>query len=161
MPSVNLRKDVSLRRHAWRLDRRRILYVVAKQQLAATARRVHLKAQRLAAQRAAAQVTYTAAPATSAPSTPPPPATPSSGEHIALWECIHSGEGAWNSDTGNGYFGGLQMTYGWDGLVGNAALLSPAAQMQAAETGYRQSGYSIAWLEGQWPHTSPPCLGYA
>ncbi len=52
------------------------------------------------------------------------------------------------------------MTYGWDGLVGNAALLSPAAQMQAAETGYRQSGYSTAWLEGQWPNTSPPCLGY-
>lgn len=25
------------------------------------------------------------------------------------WECIHSGEGAWNSNTGNGYYGGLQM----------------------------------------------------
>jgi hypothetical protein len=53
------------------------------------------------------------------------------------------------------------MTYGWDGLVGNAALLSPRAQMAAAETGYRQSGYSTAWLEGQWPNTSPPCLQYA
>ncbi len=80
--------------------------------------------------------------------------------HLALWLCIHSREGAWNAQTGNGFYGGLQMTYGWDGLVGNAALLSPSAQMQAAETGYRQSGYSTAWLEGQWPNTSPPCLGY-
>ncbi len=52
------------------------------------------------------------------------------------------------------------MTYGWDGLVGNAALLSPAQQMRAAETGYRRSGYSVSWLEGQWPNTSPPCLAY-
>ncbi len=80
--------------------------------------------------------------------------------HRALWLCIHSREGAWNAQTGNGFYGGLQMTYGWDGLVGNAALLSPAAQMQAAETGYRRSGYSLAWLEGQWPNTAPPCLAY-
>jgi hypothetical protein len=25
------------------------------------------------------------------------------------WECIHRSEGAWNSNTGNGYYGGLQM----------------------------------------------------
>jgi transglycosylase-like protein len=25
------------------------------------------------------------------------------------WECIHRWEGAWNSNTGNGYYGGLQM----------------------------------------------------
>ncbi len=80
--------------------------------------------------------------------------------HRALWLCIHSREGAWDAQTGNGYYGGLQMTYGWDGLVGNAALLSPAAQMQAAETGYQRSGYSAAWLEGQWPNTSPPCLQF-
>jgi hypothetical protein len=80
--------------------------------------------------------------------------------HEALWLCIHSREGAWN-DQGAPYYGGLQMTYGWDGLVGDAGNLSPQAQMQAAETGYRQSGYSIAWLEGQWPNTSPPCLQFA
>lgn len=79
--------------------------------------------------------------------------------HRALWLCIHSREGAWH-DPNPPYYGGLQMTYGWDGLVGNAALLSPAAQMRAAETGYKRSGYSVAWLEGQWPRTSPPCLGY-
>jgi hypothetical protein len=83
-----------------------------------------------------------------------------SGSHYALWNCIHNGEGAWNANTGNGYYGGLQMTYGWDGLVSNAALLSPAQQMAAAETGYRQSGYSEAWLLGQWPVSSRSCLGY-
>jgi hypothetical protein len=25
------------------------------------------------------------------------------------WECIHRGEGSWGSNTGNGYYGGLQM----------------------------------------------------
>lgn len=79
--------------------------------------------------------------------------------HYALWMCIHSREGAWN-DEGAPYYGGLQMSYGWDGLVTDAALLSPEQQMAAAETGYRQSGYSTAWLEGQWPNTSPPCLAY-
>ena len=80
--------------------------------------------------------------------------------HQALWLCIHSREGAWN-DQGAPYYGGLQMTYGWGGLVVDAGNLSPAAQMRAAEIGYRRSGYSRAWLAGQWPHTSPPCLQYA
>jgi len=79
--------------------------------------------------------------------------------HLALWLCIHKGEGSW-TDEGAPYYGGLQMTYGWGGLVGDAAKLSPDAQMRAAETGYRQSGYSVGWLEGQWPNTSPPCLAY-
>ena len=26
------------------------------------------------------------------------------------WRCIHEHEGAWNANTGNGYYGGLQMT---------------------------------------------------
>jgi hypothetical protein len=32
--------------------------------------------------------------------------------------------------------------------------------MELAERGYRASGFSTAWLEQQWPNTSPPCLGY-
>ncbi len=79
--------------------------------------------------------------------------------HLAFWTCVHNGEGAWNADTGNGFHGGLQMTYGWNGLVGNAALLSPAQQIAAAEEGFRRSGYSTSWLRGQWPMTSPPCMG--
>jgi len=31
----------------------------------------------------------------------------------AKWRCIHEHEGAWNSDTGNGYWGGLQMDWGF------------------------------------------------
>lgn len=81
--------------------------------------------------------------------------------HKALWMCIHHLEaGDWhNEDTGhNGHYGGLQMSYGWDGLVTDAARLSPLQQMEAAETGYRRSGYSEAWLLGQWYH--PDCLAY-
>src|SRR6185436_13142983 len=29
--------------------------------------------------------------------------------NLRSWECIHRGEGAWRSNTGNGYYGGLQM----------------------------------------------------
>lgn len=81
--------------------------------------------------------------------------------HEALWVCIHAGEGAWNDeDSGHsGHFGGLQMTYGWDGLVTDAAQLSPYLQMRAAETGYRWSGYSFSWLQQQWWH--PECFRYA
>lgn len=87
--------------------------------------------------------------------TPPLPA------HYKGWICIHNGEGAWNSQTGNGFYGGLQMTYGWMGLVGNAALLSPLQQMWAAEKGLQENWNNrFAWLSGQWPHTYPPCSGY-
>lgn len=80
--------------------------------------------------------------------------------HLALWLCIHRGEGAWTDDTGNGYYGGLQMTAGWGGLA-RPDLVSPYVQMATAEREYRASGYSHYWLEGQWPNTSPPCMGYA
>lgn len=81
--------------------------------------------------------------------------------HLALWLCIHGGEGAW-SDTGDPYWGGLQMHPGWGyGTSWHASDDSPLVQMQSAERAYRASGFSTAWLEGQWPNTSPPCLGFA
>jgi hypothetical protein len=81
--------------------------------------------------------------------------------HLAGWLCIHSREGAWDANTGNGYYGGLQMSYGWLGLIaGRASDLSPLQQMAAAEGGYNQSRNSHAWLAGQWPNTYPPCAGY-
>lgn len=80
--------------------------------------------------------------------------------HYALWMCIHSGEGAWNANTGNGYLGGLQMTPGWGG-VARPDLLTPYQQMALAEGQYRASHYSTAWLGQQWPNTSPPCLSLA
>lgn len=81
--------------------------------------------------------------------------------HLNLWLCIHAREGAWTAATGNGYYGGLQMSYGWEGLVTNAALLSPYRQMAAAEKGYVRHGYSRTWLFHQWPRTAPPCSGLA
>lgn len=84
--------------------------------------------------------------------------------------CIHSYEGAWNDNTGNGYYGGLQMTENWAVygrvLVWHANLLSPYGQMRVAERGYRmvaaRQGWSYArsvWLPGQWWH--PDCFKYA
>lgn len=90
--------------------------------------------------------------------------------HLDLWVCIHDGEGAWNDDTGNGYYGGLQMTADWGPyghpLVWHANLLSPYEQMRVAELGYsiviRAQGYAYArdvWLPGQWYH--PECFRWA
>ena len=78
--------------------------------------------------------------------------------HNAGWECIHSREGSW-SDTGDPYWGGLQMHPGWGG-VHHASDLSPTQQKWLAEREYRRTGYSHAWLAGQWPNTYPPCARF-
>jgi CubicO group peptidase (beta-lactamase class C family) len=80
--------------------------------------------------------------------------------HYAGWMCIHDREGAWNSDTGNGYHGGLQMSYGWAGRVGDAAMLSPDQQIAVADAEARVHGYDDGWMRSQWPNTYPPCAGY-
>ena len=77
--------------------------------------------------------------------------------HESMWECIHSKEGAWNANTGNGYYGGLQMTSGWGG-VSRPDLLSPSEQMALAERLYAANGYSLAWIRQQWPNTSWGCV---
>ncbi len=83
--------------------------------------------------------------------------------HKALWMCIHSLEaGSWdNEDTGsNGHYGGLQMHWSWGyGILGDPAHYTEQQQLAAAERGYRASGYSQAWLLGQWNH--PGCIAYA
>lgn len=79
----------------------------------------------------------------------------------------HSGEGAWNANTGNGFGGGLQFMVGtWNhaasrsrgklphvSSTGQIAALPPAAQIYAA--------YVIVVLErsgwGQWPNTARRC----
>lgn len=74
--------------------------------------------------------------------------------------CIHHYEGAWNSDTGNGYYGGLQMDYGFMGTYGGEFLARwgtadnwPVwAQIQAAVRAY-QSGRGF----GPWPNTARAC----
>jgi hypothetical protein len=74
--------------------------------------------------------------------------------------CIHHYEGAWNSNTGNGYYGGLQMdlgfqaSYGADFLRrwGTADTWPVWAQLQAAARAY-QSGRGFS----PWPNTARAC----
>jgi hypothetical protein len=77
------------------------------------------------------------------------------------WTCIHQGEGAWDSHTGNGYYGGLQMdaqferTYGRDMLAryhAHADQWPPRQQIIVAQRAYAQGrGYA------PWPNTSRAC----
>lgn len=76
------------------------------------------------------------------------------------WECIHGYEGAWNSNTGNGYYGGLQMdwgfmrTYGSEFIArwGSADNWPVWAQITAAERAYSSGrGYT------PWPNTARAC----
>jgi hypothetical protein len=79
--------------------------------------------------------------------------------HKQGWLCIHSNEASW-SDDGAPYYGGLQMSKGWMGVVTYANLLSPTAQMALAERVAAQHGFSYSFMKQQWPNTYPPCAGY-
>jgi hypothetical protein len=76
------------------------------------------------------------------------------------FSCIHRYEGAWTSNTGNGYYGGLQMDlafqrlYGADFLAryGTADGWPVWAQFQAAARAYA-SGRGFA----PWPNTARAC----
>ena len=78
----------------------------------------------------------------------------------ASFMCIHHYEGAWNANTGNGYYGGLQMdltfqgNYGADFLRrwGTADTWPVWAQLQAAVRAY-QSGRGFY----PWPNTARAC----
>ena len=78
----------------------------------------------------------------------------------AKWECVHRGEGAWTSNTGNGYYGGLQMdlsfqrSYGSEFLrqYGTADRWPVRAQLIAAERAYK-SGRGF----NPWPNTARAC----
>lgn len=80
-----------------------------------------------------------------------------------LWNdflCIHRYEGAWNDNTGNGYYGGLQMdvpfqqSYGPEFLraYGTANNWPPKIQILVAERAYH-SGRGF----GPWPQTARAC----
>lgn len=80
------------------------------------------------------------------------------------WLCIHSHEGAWNDDTGNGYYGGLQMDRDFIRAYGGAMIRkyhdwragkwSPRDQMRVANAAY-DAGRGFA----PWPNTAHAC-GY-
>lgn len=94
---------------------------------------------------------------------PPPPtiARPTLDQGlVADFACIHRYEGDWTANTGNGYYGGLQMdsdfmrTYAPDLLraKGTADNWTPLEQMQTAERAY-QSGRGFY----PWPNTARMC----
>lgn len=74
--------------------------------------------------------------------------------------CIHRHEGAWNANTGNGYYGGLQMdtsfqnSYGSEFVAqwGTADNWPVWAQLEAARRAYA-SGRGF----GPWPNTARMC----
>jgi Transglycosylase-like domain len=76
------------------------------------------------------------------------------------FSCIHRYEGVWTSNTGNGYYGGLQMDlkfqrlYGSDflGRFGTADTWPVWAQFQAAARAYA-AGRGF----GPWPNTARAC----
>jgi hypothetical protein len=78
----------------------------------------------------------------------------------SAFTCIHRYEGAWDSNTGNGYFGGLQMDmsfqarYGRDYLDrwGTADNWPAWAQLQAAVRAYRAGRGFYPW-----PNTARAC----
>ena len=79
--------------------------------------------------------------------------------HYAAWLCIHRGEGSWTSNTGNGFYGGLQMDYGFQSTYGPELLRSkgtadnwtPLEQMWVAERAWRSRGFY------PWPNTARMC----
>jgi hypothetical protein len=74
--------------------------------------------------------------------------------------CIHKYEGAWNANTGNGYFGGLQMDYGFMRAYGSEYLRrwgtannwSPIVQINVAIRAYLSGR---GWYP--WPSTARMC----
>ena len=73
--------------------------------------------------------------------------------HEAAWRCIHRYEGAWNAATGNGYYGGLQMDYGFQSRYGayllrtkgTANRWTPLEQMWVAERALRSGRGFYPW----------------
>jgi len=73
--------------------------------------------------------------------------------HRSSWLCLHSHEGPWKANTGNGYYGGLQMdvsfqrTYGAQLLrrKGTANRWTPVEQMWVAERALRAGRGFYPW----------------
>jgi len=81
--------------------------------------------------------------------------------HYSEWVCIsgHESHGKWDTSTGNGYYGGLQMDRGFQQTYapslyrtkGTADRWTPEEQMVAAEGAWRGRGFT------PWPNTARMC----
>lgn len=76
------------------------------------------------------------------------------------WACIHRYEGAWDANTGNGYYGGLQMDLGFQSSYGPEFLRRwgtadnwPIWAQVAAANRAKNSGRGY----GPWPNTARYC----
>lgn len=91
---------------------------------------------------------------------PKPVVPPLDAYLVSAFTCIHHYEGAWNANTGNGYYGGLQMDlafqsrYGGEYLSkwGTADAWPVWAQLNAAIRAYK-SGRGFY----PWPNTARAC----
>jgi transglycosylase-like protein len=80
--------------------------------------------------------------------------------HEAAWLCIHRREGPWRANTGNGYYGGLQMDVSFQRTYGRYLLRTKGyahrwtsiEQMWVAERAHR-SGRGFH----PWPNTARSC----
>jgi Transglycosylase-like domain len=79
---------------------------------------------------------------------------------LGAWLCIHRHEGPWNANTGNGYYGGLQMDMAFQrtyapyllSTKGPAHRWTAIEQIWVAERAYRSGrGFS------PWPNTARAC----
>lgn len=72
-------------------------------------------------------------------------------------KCVHEHEGAWTSNTGNGYYGGFQAdlsfasTYGAGYYPPTPDRWTPLAQIHMAYRGWQARGWS------PWPNTAAAC----
>lgn len=79
--------------------------------------------------------------------------------------CIHHYEGAWNANTGNGYYGGLQMDYSFQKAYGSEFLRKYGtannwpiwAQLLAGHRAYYGYHRYKARYFGPWPNTRRLC----
>jgi len=79
---------------------------------------------------------------------------------LRSWLCIHAHEGPWNANTGNSYYGGLQMDMAFQRAwgpellrrKGTANRWRPIEQIWVAERAYR-SGLGFS----PWPNTARYC----
>jgi hypothetical protein len=78
---------------------------------------------------------------------------------VDAFSCVHRYEGAWDANTGNGYYGGLQMDRGFQTSYGRELLAAkgtadrwtPAEQIAVAITAYATRGFY------PWPNTARRC----
>lgn len=86
--------------------------------------------------------------------------------HYNSWLCIHGGEGAWNANTGNGFYGGLQMDWAFMAAYGRW-LLYPHGPTHTAVTADRWTPLQQMWVAEHalqagrgfypWPNTARAC----